>query len=309
MPRNPWFAGPENERFGSSDSGTEATAIRNVDILTPRARQLALVSIATTKNESAHSLPWANILGVRIAGTNLASAVDWALDGIDRRELRRAHFCTVHTVMEARRSPGLRRILNSADLAGPDGMPLVWLARRAGLRTAGRVYGPDFMLALCKAGVDRQLKHFFYGGRPGVANTLKDALERKIPELQVVGTWSPEFRPAGAIEQDDVLARIDQSGADVVWVGLGTPKQDLWLANHRSRLQAPLITAVGAAFDFHAGLVPQAPGWMQQRGLEWLFRLAQEPGRLWHRYLVYNPWFILCIVLQMTGVRRYQIDV
>jgi N-acetylglucosaminyldiphosphoundecaprenol N-acetyl-beta-D-mannosaminyltransferase len=129
-----------------------------------------------------------------------------------------------------------------------------------------------------------------------------------VPNLQVAGTYSPPFRPAGVLEDRDVLDRIDESGADVVWVGLGTPKQDFWVAQHRPLLRAPLLAAVGAAFDFHAGLIPQAPGWMQRRGLEWLYRLSHEPRRLWYRYLVYNPLFMAHVILQITRLRDYRED-
>lgn len=258
-----------------------------------------------TASKHTPGLPRVNILGVRIAALNLSRALDEAEQWIARRERRRAHFCTVHTIMEARRDPGLRRILNTADLAAPDGMPLVWLGRHAGYQEAGRVYGPDFMLGLCQRGASTGVRHFFYGGAPGVAERLRDELCRCIPDLIVVGTYAPPLRPVGFVEDQAVLDAIDAAQPDVVWVGLGTPKQDFWLGQHRARLQAPLLAAVGAAFDFHAGLVPQAPRWMQARGLEWLFRLAQEPRRLWYRYLVYNPLFVGHVALQLSGMRRY----
>lgn len=252
--------------------------------------------------------PTVNVLGVRVSALNLTSALALAVARIAARGPTRAHFCTVHTIMEARRDPGLRRLLNEAEIVGPDGMPLVWLAQRAGQPAAGRVYGPDFMLGLCRRGASIGLRHFFYGGGPGVAPRLAARLTAQIPGLIVAGTQTPPSQPVGFAEDPAALARINAARPDVVWVGLGTPKQDWWLAQHRPLLDAPLLAAVGAAFDFHAGLVPQAPRWMQARGLEWLYRLHREPCRLWYRYLVYNPLFVMHVLMQQTGLRRYEAD-
>jgi N-acetylglucosaminyldiphosphoundecaprenol N-acetyl-beta-D-mannosaminyltransferase len=218
----------------------------------------------------------------------LAAITGWIARG-DRQ-----YVCVtgVHGVMESQRDPELRRIHNAAGLVTPDGMPLVWLARRAGFRHVGRVYGPDLLLACCHASVARGYRHFFYGGNPGVAQRLSDRLVRRFPGLRVVGTYSPPYRPAGAAERDEVVQQINASGADIVWVGLSTPKQERWMDAHRTRLVAPVLIGVGAAFDFHAGIKRQAPRWMQQSGLEWLFRLGQEPRRLWRRYSYNNVRFI-----------------
>jgi N-acetylglucosaminyldiphosphoundecaprenol N-acetyl-beta-D-mannosaminyltransferase len=256
--------------------------------------------------------PWLseriNVLGVAVTATNLRSTVEVGAGWIARRERRRIHFCNVHTVMEARKSQTLRRALNSSDLAAPDGMPLVWLAHRAGYEASGRVYGPDFMLAMCEFGIGRGWRHFFFGGRPGVAERLAERLRLQVVGLEVAGTYGPPFRPSGVCESPEVLRRINASDADIIWVGLGTPKQDLWLAQHRPLLRAPLLVAVGAAFDFHVGAIPQAPRWMQSRGLEWLFRFRQEPRRLWYRYLVHNPLFLASLALQQVAPERYPWD-
>lgn len=254
-------------------------------------------------------LPRVNVLGVGIHAINEARAVAeierWVEDG----ERRWVDVCTVHTVMECRRNPALRSIVNHAGLATPDGMPLVWLARQAGHPGVGRVYGPDLMLALCRRSALTGHRHFFYGGTPDVVEELCTNLTRRFPGLAVAGRHAPPFRPPGAAEDPEVLRAIDATRPDIVWVGLGTPKQDLWVGRHRPVLEHPAaLVAVGAAFDFHAGRLPQAPGWMQRAGLEWLFRLVHEPRRLAYRYLVYNPWFVTLVLLQKARLRRFEID-
>jgi len=171
-----------------------------------------------------------------------------------------------------------------------------------------RVYGPDLMLALCEESKEKGYRHFFYGGAEGVADELAASLTERYPGLQVAGTYSPPFRPLTEDEDQQVVDLINRSGADIVWVGLGTPKQDFWVADHVGRLEAPVLLAVGAAFDFHSGRKRQAPRWMQRAGLEWLFRLLTEPRRLWYRYLVLNPLFIALVTLQLLGLRRYTLD-
>jgi N-acetylglucosaminyldiphosphoundecaprenol N-acetyl-beta-D-mannosaminyltransferase len=193
--------------------------------------------------------------------------------------------------MESVRDATLRRIHAEAAMVTPDGMPLVWLARRAGYR-ADRVYGPDLMLAVCEASQHTGWRHFFYGGNEGVADLLVARLQARFPGLQVAGTYCPPFRPLSDDESDAVVEQISAASADIVWVGLSTPKQERWMAQHVSRLHGCVLIGVGAAFDFHAGLKKQAPRWIQRSGLEWLFRLATEPRRLWRRYLRNNPEFI-----------------
>jgi N-acetylglucosaminyldiphosphoundecaprenol N-acetyl-beta-D-mannosaminyltransferase len=240
-----------------------------------------------------------NIVGLNVSGLNAPAAVQLALNWSIQRQPRRLHFCNAYSVMLARGDLRLRDVLNSADFLGADGMPLVWFGKLGGHQGIGRVDGPGFMLALCEMGADYGLRHFFYGGGPGVAEKLSTALAARIPNLQICGTYTPPFQPVGTAEDEHVLRRIDQTRPDVVWVGLGTPKQDFWLAEHRNRIQAPLLAAVGAAFDFHAGLVPRAPRLMQYCGLEWSHRLLSEPRRLWRRYLLYNPLFVAHAVRQL----------
>lgn len=252
--------------------------------------------------------PRVNVLGVGISAIDLGQAVTEIEGWIRRGEKRYVNVCTVHTVMECQNDTELRAIANGSGLSTPDGMPLVWLGRLHGYRRVGRVYGPDLMLALCERSHITGHRHFFYGGAQGVADLLLEKLERRYPRLIVAGRHSPPFRPAGAFEEPQVLEEINASRPDIIWVGLGTPKQDYWVARHRAALRAPVLIAVGAAFDFHAGLLRQAPQWMQRSGLEWFFRLLHEPRRLAFRYLVYNPLFVARVALQLTGVRRYALE-
>jgi N-acetylglucosaminyldiphosphoundecaprenol N-acetyl-beta-D-mannosaminyltransferase len=247
----------------------------------------------------------ANILGVGISAINMRQAVDEICRWVASGERHYVNVCTVHTVMECQKDERLRKIVNESGLSTPDGMPLVWINHLQGHRHVGRVYGPDLMLALCQTGLNAGYRHFFYGGAPGVAELMAAKLVEKFQGLLVAGLHAPPLRPAGVREASSVLEAINASRADIVWVGLGTPKQDYWVADHRDALVAPALIAVGAAFDFHAGKVRQAPRWMQRSGLEWLFRLSQEPRRLAFRYLVYNPTFVFKTLLQMLGLTNY----
>jgi N-acetylglucosaminyldiphosphoundecaprenol N-acetyl-beta-D-mannosaminyltransferase len=211
----------------------------------------------------------------------------------------------VHGVMESQRDDDLRQIHNSAGMVTPDGMPLVWLSRLNGHRHVERVYGPDLMLACCKHSVTRGYRHFFYGGADGVAEKLAERLRKRFPGLKVVGTFSPPFRPLDVGEDNDAVRRINEARPDIVWVGMGTPKQERWMWDHRDRLDAAVLIGVGAAFDFHSGLKRQAPRWMQRNGLEWLFRLLSEPRRLGPRYLINNPLFLWKVFLQGIGAAKH----
>jgi N-acetylglucosaminyldiphosphoundecaprenol N-acetyl-beta-D-mannosaminyltransferase len=237
-------------------------------------------------------VPRVDVLGVQVSAVNMDQALDvldhWITSGSQQ------YVCVtgVHGVMESRREEQLQRIHNSAGLVTPDGMPLVWWSRAAGHGQAGRVYGPDLMLACCERSLTTGYRHFFYGGNDGVADLLARRLAKRLPGLAVAGTYTPPFRKLTAEEDADVITRINESGADIVWVGLSTPKQEYWMAEHVGRIEAPVMIGVGAAFDFHAGLKKQAPQWIQQSGFEWLFRLGTEPRRLWKRYLRNNPEFV-----------------
>lgn len=249
--------------------------------------------------KSCAAISRANILGVGVSAINLPIALDTIEDWITRREPNYVCVTGVHGVMESHRSPELREIHNRAGLVTPDGMPLVWLSRLMGFHEAARVYGPDLMLAICERSIARGWRHFLYGGAPGVPELLAKKLSERFPGIEIAGMYSPPFRPLSATEDRDVVARINDSGADIVWVGLSTPKQERWMAAHRAALNVPVLVGCGAAFDFHAGLKAQAPRWIQRSGLEWMFRLLSEPRRLGPRYLVNNPLFVGLIIRQL----------
>jgi len=254
------------------------------------------------------NLPRVNILGVGISAVTMDQTLAQIGAWIEGSERCYVSVCTVHTVMECQKDLAMRRAVNEAGLATPDGMPLVWLSRSMGQGQVSRVYGPDLMLALSELSIGRGYSHYFYGGAEGVPELLAEELQRRFPGLRIAGTYSPPFRSLTSEEEAQVIERINQAAPDVIWVGLGTPKQDLWMASHREQLTASVLIGVGAAFDFHTGRVPQAPRWMQGAGLEWLFRLWQEPGRLWYRYLVYNPLFVFLVTAQALGIRRYSLE-
>jgi N-acetylglucosaminyldiphosphoundecaprenol N-acetyl-beta-D-mannosaminyltransferase len=214
-------------------------------------------------------------------------------------------FCNVHSVMTARHDPEVHEALESATLATPDGMPLVWVLRRGGTITQERVYGPDLMELALVHGVDRGWRHFLLGTNDETLDRLVTAARRLAPEADIVGRFAPPYRPMTETEEDEVIARIRASGADQVWVGLGMPKQELWMQRARERLPGVTLLGVGAAFDLLSGTVPQAPDWLQQRGLEWAYRLWREPRRLWRRYLFNNPAFVFLTAAE-TVRRRFQ---
>ncbi len=244
-----------------------------------------------------------DILGVRISALNMGLAVDTIESWIENDEHQYVCICTVHTIMECQRSASLRQTVNAAGLRTPDGMPLVWLSRRAGHHHVSRVYGPDLMLELCQRSGTTGHRHFFYGGGPGVAERLVDRLTEQSPDLEVAGIHTPGMLANGELEARKTIDKINASRPDIVWVGLGAPKQDWWVANHRALLDAPVLIAVGAAFDFHSGAIKQAPGWMQRNGLEWLFRLSQDPRRLWRRYILDNSRFVIRLGLSTLRKR------
>jgi N-acetylglucosaminyldiphosphoundecaprenol N-acetyl-beta-D-mannosaminyltransferase len=211
----------------------------------------------------------------------------------------------MHGVTEAKNDAAFRRILNEADLVVPDGMPLVWLGRWRGYRLKRRVYGPELMATFCEQTCRGGYRHFLYGGAPGVAEGLAQLLARQFPGLEVVGHYSPPFRPLSEAEQTEVASLINQASPDVVWVGLSTPKQERWMSEFQKKLRVPVLIGVGAAFDFHAGRTRQAPEWMRENGFEWLYRLLSEPRRLWRRYLIYGSQFVWNVLLELVGVRVF----
>ena len=249
-------------------------------------------------------LPSAEVLGVPLALTDYEGVMDWMDAIIAARERVCVSAAAVHLVMVSQEDPETRAAVLKATTV-PDGQPLVWALRALGHRDASRVYGPDLMARYCeRAALSTGARMFLYGGRDEQAlERLCQALCTRFPGLEIVGGCSPPFRPMTSAERDAVVAQINASGADVVWVGTGQPKQEKWMADMRERLDAPILAGVGAAFDFHAGIVPQAPSWMQAMGLEWMYRLAREPRRLWRRYARYNPRFVIGFARQYAAHR------
>jgi N-acetylglucosaminyldiphosphoundecaprenol N-acetyl-beta-D-mannosaminyltransferase len=233
------------------------------------------------------------LLGVPVAATNMSSAIgavsSWVRNG-DRG--RMVTFTTVHMVVEAGKNSRFAGILEESDLNCPDGMPLVWCGRRMGNTSIQRVCGPEFLPAFCEATVDMKLRHFFFGGAEGVAAQAVERLTLKIPDLCVAGVYSPPYRPLTAEEDAALVAHINSTRPDVVWVCLGCPKQEIWIAEHKDKLGVPVMLAVGFALEVAAGTRKRAPRIFQRLGLEWAHRLLQDPRRLWKRYLVYNSIFL-----------------
>jgi N-acetylglucosaminyldiphosphoundecaprenol N-acetyl-beta-D-mannosaminyltransferase len=247
----------------------------------------------------------ANVLGVGVSSIHRLSALEIVLEAIEER--RRGYICVtgVHGVMEAQDDESVRSILNRAFLCTPDGMPMVWMGRLQGYREMGRVYGPDLMLDICEASVARGIRHFFYGGANGVTEELKHKLISRFHGLCVVGTYEPPFRQLNTEEAEALHQQVDTCRPDIFWVGLSTPKQERFMAEYLPKLNVTLMAGVGAAFDFHTGRVKQAPLWMQHSGLEWFYRLCQEPRRLWRRYLKNNPRFVALALAQLLHLREF----
>lgn len=252
------------------------------------------------------SLPCANLLGVRVSAIDLRSAVDLSDQWI-KSSRGHGYICAtgVHGVMEAHRDPEVRQSLNHALMNVADGMPLSWVGHLQGFRNMDRVFGPDLMLAMCRLSVERGYRNFLYGGKPGVAELLGDTLKRKMPGLQVVGTYTPPFRRLTPDEESDVLDRVRESRPDIIWVGLSTPKQEQFMARYVDYLQVPLMFGVGAAFDFHTGAIRDCSPWIKRAGFQWLHRLMQDPKRLWKRYVRNNPAFLWHTAMQLLRFQNY----
>jgi N-acetylglucosaminyldiphosphoundecaprenol N-acetyl-beta-D-mannosaminyltransferase len=242
------------------------------------------------------------ILGMRVDASSYERAV---LAILEMAETGGGTTCvaTVHMVMEAFDDPIYQRVVNAAELVTSDGMPLVWTLRARGLPEAERVYGPDLVPAVCSAAAQRGVPVGFYGGSPAVVAALTRRMAELFPGLRIAFAMSPPFRALSAAEDAEVVADIRESGARILFVGLGCPKQERWMAEHRERLDCAQV-GVGAAFDFLAGMKRQAPRWLQRAGLEWLFRLVCEPRRLWRRYAVHNPRFAWRAGLEILKARR-----
>jgi N-acetylglucosaminyldiphosphoundecaprenol N-acetyl-beta-D-mannosaminyltransferase len=249
-----------------------------------------------------------NILGVGVSALNMDMALRQTESLLDRGEQGYVCVTGVHGIMEAQSDDVFREILNRSFLTTPDGMPTVWLGRVHGFKDMSRVYGPDYMLALCQRSVTRGYRHFLYGGKPGVAEELRADLVRRFPGLQIVGTYTPPFRPLNPDEEEDLRSQLERSQADVLWCGLSTPKQERFISSYYHKMPVKLMVGVGAAFDLLSGNLSEAPDWMKRAGLQWLYRLMKEPRRLWRRYLLNNPKFAWLTFLQLTGLRGFQLS-
>jgi N-acetylglucosaminyldiphosphoundecaprenol N-acetyl-beta-D-mannosaminyltransferase len=252
--------------------------------------------------------PCANVLGTGVHAVNLDTAVEY-LNHCMALGIK-GYVCVtgVHGVMEALRSRSFRRALDGALLVTPDGMPTVWIGKAQKHSAMQRVFGPDLMRAVCACSVQSGMTHLFYGGKPGVAEDLKSNFERWYPGIRIVGALTPPFRPLMPEEKSVLAEYVASVKPDIVWVGLSTPKQEMFMAEIIRRLDCKLMIGVGAAFDFHTGRAKDAPEWIKATGLQWAHRLRQEPRRLWKRYLVNNTAFLWHLMLHLTRARRYRLS-
>lgn len=250
-------------------------------------------------------LPEATILGTRVHGPTLAQTVDRFAEWIDRRDgwCRSVVVTGFHGLWVGHQDPEFRAMINGADLFCPDGIAPIWLSRLHGRPLPGRVPGPDIMAAFLKRAETEGYRSYFYGDTEQTLQTLMMEIGRRFPGAPVTGALSPAFRPLSEAEEAEHVAEINTSGADILWVGLGCPKQERWIARNKHRLTVPVAVGVGAAFRFQAGMVRRAPGWIGDAGFEWLFRLAAEPGKLWRRDLTEGPRFVAAALADAWRVR------
>ncbi|HVH86678.1 MAG TPA: WecB/TagA/CpsF family glycosyltransferase [Terriglobales bacterium] len=244
------------------------------------------------------------VLGIAMDAVQIPDTIAILEDWIARRDgCRYVAVTGMHGISEAVSDPTFRAALNAASLLVCDGMPLVWLGRWHGHALRRRVYGPELMDTFCRV-TGARYRHFFYGGAQGVPEHLANVMQSRHG-IHVAGAYSPPFRPLTAEEDKEVLEMIEASRADVLWIGLSTPKQERWMHEHRDKLTVPVVLGVGAAFDLNIGRLSQAPVWMRENGLEWLYRLLAEPRRLWRRYLINGPIFLWNVSLELMSVRKF----
>jgi len=237
-----------------------------------------------------------DICDVPVSSVNINRACDIIDDWITSRKKVYVCVAPVSTIVECQSDSNYKNVLNKAEMITPDGMPLVWVAKFLGDKEIGRTYGPDLMRALCEGGQNQGYKHYFYGGTENTCSLLENVLKKEFSNINIVGHYAPPFKPLHTQEDEEIIDKINQLSPDILWVGLGSPKQDFWMYEHREKLNVPVIIGVGAAFDFLAGTKRQAPVWMRKAGLEWFFRLCCEPKRLWKRYLVGNVKFMYLLI-------------
>ena len=246
------------------------------------------------------------ICGVKVSVTTIPQACAAMEDWIKNRQ--KAYVCVapVSTIVDCQSDPEYRDIVNKADMVTPDGMPVVWIGKWLGHQEIERTYGPDLMETFCGLSQDKGYKHFLYGGAESTCQLLESVLKKRFPKISIVGRYSPPFMESFVPESREIIENMNRLDPDVIWVGLGSPKQDYWINYHRKNLEAPVILGVGAAFDFLSGAKKQAPRWMQKSGLEWLFRLCSEPKRLWRRYLLGNTKFIFYVSRDFFSKRLFR---
>jgi N-acetylglucosaminyldiphosphoundecaprenol N-acetyl-beta-D-mannosaminyltransferase len=246
-----------------------------------------------------------NILGVGVDAVDMNQAVASIVSSVATQ--KKGYVCLggVHGIMEAQRDMRLRTVYEKAALVAPDGMPTVWIGRLQGFCAIRRVFGPDLMIEVMKNAELRDCSHFLCGGDDGVAEELRDRLMMRFPYLRIAGSYAPPFRAMTASEEAEMVADVARTKPDIIWVGMGTPKQDLFMAKYLPLLNTSVMIGVGAAFLYHTGRLRDSPRWVKQAGLQWVDRLIQEPRRLWKRYLVGNPKFIALLAMQLAGLKRY----
>jgi N-acetylglucosaminyldiphosphoundecaprenol N-acetyl-beta-D-mannosaminyltransferase len=258
--------------------------------------------------KTGESIPSFRVLGVRVHAVQIPDAIlileRWIGEGGSSRYVA---VTGMHGVSEAQKNRQFHEVLETADLVVPDGMPLVWLGRLRGCAwLRRRVYGPELMETFCRQ-TGAKYRHFFYGGAPGVAEQLANA-EHERHGIRVAGTYCPPFRPLSRDEERKLRCMIEAARPDVLWVGLSTPKQETWMFEHRDTVRVPVMLGVGAAFDLNTGRLKQAPRWMRENGLEWLFRLIAEPRRLWRRYIIGGSDFVWNVFLEVLGVKSFGLN-
>ncbi|AFZ26425.1 exopolysaccharide biosynthesis protein, WecB/TagA/CpsF family [Cylindrospermum stagnale PCC 7417] len=255
------------------------------------------------KTEEMLPLEYRHILGMRVDATSYEDATQRIVAWSQKRESKCVCAANVHMTMETYDNPKFAQIVNNADLVTPDGMPLVWALRALGVKNASRVYGPTLTLDVCQAAEPMGISIALYGGTQESLNAFRNFLAQRFPNIKIVCQIPPPFRQLTAEEDAAYTRQIVESGAQILFVGIGCPRQEVWIAEHKDQIPAVML-GVGAAFDFHSGRVKQAPSWMQTIGLEWLFRLIMEPKRLWKRYFKHNPRFVIFFLIQLITVRK-----
>jgi len=248
------------------------------------------------------------VLGVRVDAVQIIDVVAQMTEWIRKKAGCHSIAATgMNGIVEAQHDPEFKQVLNATDLVVPDGMPLVWLGRRRGHALSRRVYGPDLLLAFCEKTAGQGYRHFFYGAEkePDVPERLAETLKNRFPGTIIAGTYSRTLRRLGPEQEEEVVSLISHAAPDVLWVGLGELRQVRWMHAHKDKLRIPVMVGVGAAFDMLSGRKKQAPRWMREHGLEWFFRLMQEPRRLWRRYLVYGAQFIAYLVLESLRLKNF----